>query len=689
MMLETDDEITPQKRGRTFEKRFASLLRTAGFKTKVNLTHRNYESLDKELDILAISPENVVLFVECKTGRNVDIKTVINDLKGRSDEFKNLLGELKLLSAGKPRSLLVLPDIPTDLKLINKAKRRGIYIWDKQMVAYYSQLVKQLGGYSRFQIYGELEVSIGRSGIIRVPGIKIKVRGDQQTIYNFTLPAELLLQHSYVARRGSGVETHYQRMLNTARTKRIAKTYLLDKEVGKQWFPGSIIVAINEEPYFEKFDTDVDLPHISFGYLQFKNRWDIFTVIDGQHRLYSYVHAIKKDPKLKDAPIDVFAISNLSPAGQAEIFQDINTKQKKISNDLTWDLLGDLPINKKERTKDMDRILSAKVAKELHNEGPLAGLLTIPSDPTSKRKFKFGGLCTDIYRSGMTRDKLPAMISGKRNERMSIKNLLYTRDNSKLIKRLANEINGYLKLTQEKDSKFYDNYVMGSNGSLSLFIRLLGVFIATASIEKLDDQSKRRQLYSTLLDDVVQFFRESYPESQLDSMKIILNSEGGRRRLLSEIIDYLHIRNREYKLLGTYSGLGDDIVLIERELSKRILQIIKVEQIPKSMREEIERKILNRSIPKNPTKKILYYSEGLDLGKLVHGILSNNKIVTPEIKEQIKRDILHKEMGYEAFLQLLKDVLPYRNENAHGRRETAEVRRIRESVETLKHMLET
>ena len=80
----------------------------------------------------------------------------------------------------------------------------------------------------------------------RLPALRVHLPKDTPA-YLFWCDPNDLLKVAYVARRETGREKYYQRMLNSTRIKNI-RTFISDGEI----FPNNIIVCFDKKPEFRK-----------------------------------------------------------------------------------------------------------------------------------------------------------------------------------------------------------------------------------------------------------------------------------------------------------------------------------------------------------------------------------------------------------------------------------------------------
>lgn len=160
------------------------------------------------------------------------------------------------------------------------------------------------------------------------------VRQGEHRFYSLTLPSELLAETCFVIGRDEDPIKGFQRELDEKRAKEIAA--YIDSGLGT--IPSSIVLSSQPE---------ADLVYDRFRKsLSFNKVRKAFLIIDGQHRVYGFMHATKAFR----VPVVIYA--GLSRRDETRLFIDINSKQKGVPAELLLDI-------KKlaEYEKDEDQLL--------------------------------------------------------------------------------------------------------------------------------------------------------------------------------------------------------------------------------------------------------------------------------------------------------------------------------------------
>lgn len=138
--------------------------------------------------------------------------------------------------------------------------------------------------------------------------------------YSLSMPSDVLAACSYVVNRSEDREAGFQRYLDKKRAQEIAD--YLDSGLGT--IPTSIIVSAQQ---------DCGLEYNSKNRTVSFTRGDkAFLIIDGQHRVYGFHLA---ETSLR---VPVIIYNGLDRSEEAQLFIDINTKQKPVPSELLLDI---------------------------------------------------------------------------------------------------------------------------------------------------------------------------------------------------------------------------------------------------------------------------------------------------------------------------------------------------------------
>lgn len=113
----------------------------------------------------------------------------------------------------------------------------------------------------------------------------------------------------------------YQRLLNTARAKKLAEYILRGQDTKDAFLPTSVFLATDKSLPFNNNDHTLEIDSAAVG---------SFSVVDGQHRLEGLRMAAEKDARVYEFEIPVVIAIKLSKLEQMCHFLIVNTTQKSV-----------------------------------------------------------------------------------------------------------------------------------------------------------------------------------------------------------------------------------------------------------------------------------------------------------------------------------------------------------------------
>lgn len=327
---------------------------------------------------------------------------------------------------------------------VANAKGLGIELWDDGVLDYYNELIKAVGKYAKYSLLGELGVKPKITRLFEVPALKIVWEG--RTVYSFFANPADLLTVSYVARRESTRERHYQRIIKSDKIEAIVK-YLKEKQ---GFFPNSIILSIKSKAEF----TSLKPPEVKgwpewaeFGWLQFPEEYQSCWIIDGQHRLFSFAHV----PDGRRVPFVAF--SDLDLTTQSAFFLTINKTQKPVEKELLWDLNGEM------LPEEEDGMISNTVKLMDKTGGVLLDQFHIPyKGPRKKGQLRFSTPCIAIRRQRLAKSFLKSKVKN---------DLLVEGSKEKTVSNIAKQLCAYYEALRSsvKSSDVWDEFVFTDSGT--------------------------------------------------------------------------------------------------------------------------------------------------------------------------------------------------------------------------------
>jgi DGQHR domain-containing protein len=128
-------------------------------------------------------------------------------------------------------------------------------------------------------------------------------------------------------------DTGYQRLLNTARAKRLADYIIKGQDRGDAFLPTSVLLATDKSIDFNEHDNTVRIDTSVVG---------PFSVVDGQHRLEGLKMAAQKDARVLDFEVPVNVAVNLPRIAQMCHFLIVNTTQKSVDKSVEQRIIARL-----------------------------------------------------------------------------------------------------------------------------------------------------------------------------------------------------------------------------------------------------------------------------------------------------------------------------------------------------------
>ncbi len=351
--------------------------------------------------------DDVLLVVEAtQTTRNrASIRDRIVELRGKVGTLRGAFRKLEAYSGYRRFEFSIVSQgfdfTESDQNLANSDPK--VHILDYQVLEYYVELASTIGKQAAlYNILGELEVSPRDISVHRTPAFKVDL-SSSHTGYLFFSEPQKLLEIAYVARRETGRENYYQRMVTASRLKSIGE---FTNRGGI--FPNNIILAFETKPQFRPYKAlnDVMPKWLECGDLQFPKSYRSAWIIDGQHRLYAFGG---DQPASRLQKLPVFAFEPMEESKQASFFIEINKEQKPVSPDLIWDLEADL-------RPESPRGRIALTVKHLNEMEPLRDRIYYPlSGGSARGKIKISSICNDIDELRLLRDRTKHMMQSQRN----------------------------------------------------------------------------------------------------------------------------------------------------------------------------------------------------------------------------------------------------------------------------------
>lgn len=150
---------------------------------------------------------------------------------------------------------------------------------------------------------------------IDVPALRVS---ESPEIFVSVLSGRWLLRHSTPSLRREDPEDGFNRIVNQTRAQQIARTVLEEKRA----FPNAIVLATKRKRLEYNASTATLRMPATVSFL----------VVDGQHRLWAQKYSDEEGRYPCVIHVD------RTPAQMAELFLEINDKQRRVPSSLRWDL---------------------------------------------------------------------------------------------------------------------------------------------------------------------------------------------------------------------------------------------------------------------------------------------------------------------------------------------------------------
>ena len=385
-----------------FKLDFGYLSAEGGGKLLLNPTDDN--TTYNQIDVFGIDDE-LALMIECKSSESFNRRPQFQAKLAKLAEMKERAGravneQWPALHKRQLVQLFFLQNINISDTDRERAKLLNIFLFDEQDLDYYEKLVTHIGPAAKYQLFADMLPRKSVSGLkIRVSCVKSKMGG--YNCYTFPISPEYLLKISYVSHRSKGKasDVHtYQRMVAKSRLKKI-REYISDKGV----FPTNIVVNLDKECLtFERSEqinsSEEQEMSGTLGWLNIKPTYKSAWIIDGQHRLFAY----SGHDRAKNSHLSVLAFEGIPPSVQAQLFVDINAKQKSVKASLLQELFSELNWDSESPNDRIQAIISKAVqVLDTDRDSPLYGrILNSDSSKDNKRCISLTSVFTALAKAG-------------------------------------------------------------------------------------------------------------------------------------------------------------------------------------------------------------------------------------------------------------------------------------------------
>lgn len=414
------------------------------------LLQNSRDHTKNQIDVFGMD-DDVAIAIECKASAELSRRSTFQREIGKFHLLRQSLAEaVRRLATSDERRLLGMVFFLQNISLSDPDEQRAansnIRIFNEDELRYYEELTTHLKDAARFQFLADVFQGREIPGLnITVPAIRSSMAGKRY--YSFSLRPEQLLKIAYVSHRGKGRASDlssYQRMMSRSRLNAVRRYIDSNDAI----FPTNIVLNLDSVKNFQRSTqqgtTDADL----LGWLTLHPTYRSAWVIDGQHRLYSYAGL----ERASTASLSVVAFEGLQASTQAQLFVDINGKQKSVKQALLQELYAQLHWDAQDPAVRLRAVISMTIQR----------LDKTPSSPFYRRilaseERRSATRCINFNSLYRALDQPELFVTSVRRGRVPSYGPLYSGDdNSETIERTAAVLNYWFGTLRNSASDWWD-----------------------------------------------------------------------------------------------------------------------------------------------------------------------------------------------------------------------------------------
>ncbi len=472
-------------KGSELNKRIWTLFQKAGFETKPNSADpaEHVVTLTDEktrpVDLLAQVPAlGVTIIGQNKARKKLAFSAEIHDLE-------------KLKKATKANgAVFVVPEKEVEKADKDFARRNGVMVWGEPQLAYYEAVADALGSYAKYEIINSFGITTKEEKLKdTVLAIRLgQPRPDGTQLYMFTLPADKLLKVCVVLRKAEGSAYAYQRILSKKRLPNVGAfvgtpTALL---------PTSIVVHMGESVTIDEIKPELqDERGIKVETargdhqlvtLTFPLKYGLMELIDGQHRLFGFVHA--QDATKAAFNLVVLGLRDLDEKRRSDTFVAINDNARRVDANLVAFLRY---TNDEKICKQNPDLMAIKIVVELNKTSPFKDSIRMLDVGNQRLTLK-----------GLSGYDLKGLVSPNGLLRM-----YYKANTSKRYVRVLRTYFGLVKAQFPHEWDDPDKYITATNRGISAFFKLMRSILKT----------EKKRLTKRVVEKYIKALRLKWPSS--------------------------------------------------------------------------------------------------------------------------------------------------------------------------------
>ena len=473
-----------------------------------------------EVDCVSID-DDFVFVIEAKTQEEPGPKGIqgyISEFVAKKTSIESGLKQERVFQ--EPLYILITKDIiPTknDYKL---AHENQIVLWNEGYFLQLQKLYASIGSRVKQYVYKDMgnKVCIKSEDTwktYKIPALRFKYKttdnGESYYLYNFYIAARDLLDLAYVYRVGTAEEGAYQRLMDRSKLEKVGE-FIQDGNT----FKSNLVISFDNDISFEGLGENQDRFDLQSGFLIIPKVYASAWVIDGQHRLYGYLHAAQGNPKVLDDKVPVLAMVKEDKDEQMKTFVSINQNQKPVDTNILWDLLSKL--------EPHDKGAISAIAKKLNHSGFFKYQIHIPSDPhtsvKSGKKLYIANVCKGVVdRQIFSVNNRTAFITKKYMGDAEIEEGYAILDHYfSMVSSIADQVN----------EKWTTHFLQTNNG-FNIFLYLLKSYSRYA-----DGKYNKMIIREFLEPGLLGYFKAN--EDRIDEIRGSASSEGNRSKYALELV---------------------------------------------------------------------------------------------------------------------------------------------------------
>lgn len=422
-----------------FEDRVWTLLYQMGFTFLSSDRHcilrDDTNDTKNQIDVFGMD-DDVAVAIECKASATLSRRSTFQGEIGKFHLMRESLGKAvkALASSGEKRLLgmcFFLENVTLTEPDEQRAKNSSINVFTEDELRYYEELTSHLKQAARFQFLADVFQGRDIPGLnITIPAIRSSMAG--RKYYSFSLRPEQLLKIAYVSHRGKGRSsdlTSYQRMMSRSRLNAIRKYVESDDAI----FPTNVVLNLDSVRSFQRTNQQGSTETDTLGWLTLHPTYRSAWVIDGQHRLFSYAGL----ERASSASLSIVAFEGLQASTQAQLFVDINGKQKSVLQSLLQELYAQLHWDAQDPAVRLRAVISMTIQR-LDNmaESPFFGRILASEERRSTKR------CINLNSFYRALDQPELFVTTVRKGRVPSYGPLYSgEDNAETIQRTVAVLN--------------------------------------------------------------------------------------------------------------------------------------------------------------------------------------------------------------------------------------------------------